>query len=292
MKKIICTVLAIILITIIPMSAFANENEPNSQTFIVSEEEIIEKLKNTSDEELQKMGYTSKEIEEIRTFDYFEALSERAKLSDEILALYNYSPEEICELRNYVASGGKTKGKINSNSLTITLKFSNITNGKQATGTVSWKWNKTTLIQLIDCVAVAWKTTSGATINYSKVDGNNVAVTLTKINPNVAGAATTTAKVEWNVNDNQSIYARVPIGTYGYFAYTGTGKFIMKATSGTFNEFYIDCSYAHFTIKATPNISLSFSGIGVSISFIGGLNDDMHIKRVYNASFGIVENYE
>lgn len=291
MKKIICTILALVLISIIPAQAFANENELNCQTFVVNEEKIIEQLKKSSDEELHKMGYTTQQIEEIRKFDYFEALSARAKLDDETLTLYNYSPDEIQELREYVASGGRAKGKINSNSLKITLKFDNITKGKQANGTISWEWTKTTLIQFIDCVAVAWKTTSGSTINYSKNTNNFVSLTLTKINPNVAGAQTTTATKQWSVKDNQSIYANIPIGTYGYFAFKGSGKFTIKSTSGTFNEFYIDCAYAHYTISATPNISISDGKTNLSISFKGGLNDDMHIKRIYNASFNIVEDY-
>lgn len=287
-KKILAFVLALILITVIPISVSADEED--SQTFVVNEEQIIEELQNMSDEELIEIGYDNEQIEEIRNFDYFEALKQRAALDDETLLLYRYTPEEIEELRDYVASGGISRKTISSNTLTLGLSFKNKTTGKKADGVITWQWKRAALVKFIDCVAVAWQTTNGNTINFVK-NSYKVTSTWTKVNPNSTEPNTKTSTSTWQTNNFQSIYARIPMGGSNYFAYTGSGTFTMESTSGTFKEFYIDYGYGHYTVSATPNISLSSSGVGVSISFKGGINDEQHIKRVYNASFGIVQNY-
>lgn len=289
--KLFAVVLALVAIAVTPLSVFASENNSDEQIFIIREDEIIENLQKMSDEELLELGYSDEQITELRNFDYFDALAERAALDDETLLLYRYTPEEIEELREYVASGRKARKTISSNTLTISLSFKNKTTGKQADGVISWTWKRAALVKYIDCVAVAWKTTSGATINYIPNSNNKVVATWTKVNPNSTEPNQKTSSSTWQVNNNQSIFARVAMGGTNYFAYSGTGTFTMKATSGSFKEFYIDYGYGHYNVSLEPSVSVSPSGIGVSVSFKGGLNDEQHIKRLYNASFGIAIQY-
>lgn len=291
LKKCFLYFLTFLQILIIPMSAFACVEENVNQSFSISEEEIIHQLQSMSDTELLKVGYTTEQIEQIRSFDYFDELSKVSSLDDETLLLYRYTPDEITELRSYIASGGKSRKTISPNTLTISLYFKNKTVGKQADVVVNWEWKRTALIKFIDCVAAAWNTTNGDTINYIPNDKNQVIVNWSKINPNSTEPDKKTATSSWQVNNNQSIYAHIPMGNTNYFAFSGTGTFTIKSTSGTFKEFYMDYGYAHYSVSVKPSISLSKDGLGVSLGFKGGLSDNRHIKRIYNASFGIVANY-
>ncbi len=288
-------ILSVLVICLSSTPALATNLEKNSasKTYTVSEEDIIAQLQTMSDAELYQIGYTSQDIKQLRNFDYFKALSERASLDNETLALYGYTPEEIQTLRDYVASGGRAKKTISPNTLTLSMSFSGITAGKQATCKVVWTWKRVALAKCIDCFAVAWKTTNGATINYINSSSNQMVVNWTKINPNAIGKNTLTFNEKWQVKDNQSIYVKMGIGTNDYFAYTGTGTFKLGSTSGTFKEFYIDAAYGHYYILATPSISVNILTGSVDISFKGaGIKDTRHLKRVYNANFKVVQNYD
>lgn len=284
-----------LIICFLSTPALANDLEKNStsKTYTISEESIIAELQAMSDTELYQMGYTKQDIEQLRNFDYFKALSERASLDNETLALYGYTPDEIQTLRDYVASGGRAKKTISPNTLTLSMSFSGITTGKQATCKVVWTWKRVALAKFTDCVAVAWKTTNGATINYVKSSSNRMLVKWTKINLNAVGSNVLTFYKDWQVNSNESIYVKMGMGTSDYFAFTGTGTFTLKATSGTFKEFYIDIGYGHYFILASPSISVNILTGSISISFKGaGTKDTRHLKRVYNASFKVVQNYD
>jgi len=275
-------------------TAFANDSltNENIQTYVINEEDMIEQLKSMTDEELKSYGYTDDEISDLRNFDYFEALTERAALDDETLILYGYSEDEIDELRAYVDSNGRLRKTISSNTLTLSLSFSNITEGKQGVGTVKWNWKRVTLIKWTDCIAVAWKTTNGATINYAPSSSYRMTTTMTKIS-NVEGNNTIYFNNDWKVNSNESIYVNVGLGSNDYFAFSGIGKFMIKSTSGTFKEFYIDVGYGHYYLYVTPSISINILSGSISISFKGKCQiDERHIKRVYNSKFAIVHNYD
>lgn len=291
LKKMFISAIVLLIVALTPVSVFAEGNYIDSQTFVLREDVIIENLQRMSNDELRNLGYSDDQIIQLRDFDYYEALKKRAALDDETLHLYRYTDDEIEELREYVSDGKKLRKTISPNTLTISLSFKNKVTGKQADGVISWNWQRAALVKFIDCVAVAWKTTNGATINYVPNSNNKVVAIWTKVNPNSTEPAQTTSSSTWQVNNNQSIFAKVAMGGINYFAYSGKGIFTMKATSGTFSEFYIDYGYGHYTIAVTPGISVSPSGVGVSISFKGGTNDNQHIKRVYNASFGIVIQY-
>lgn len=271
-----------------------NINENNDgQTYVIKEEDMISQLQAMTDEELKSYGYQDNEIKEIRDFNYFEALSERAAMDDKTLLLYGYTEDEILELRDYVASGGRLRKTISSNTLTLSLSFSNIVAGKQGLGTVRWNWKRVALIKYTDCIAVAWKTTSGATLNYAPSSSYRMTTVWTKINVNASGAQTINLYDNWKVNSNESIYVRVGIGSDDYFAYSGVGQFMMKATSGNFSEFYIDIGYGHYYLLVTPTISVNVLTGSISISFNGaGQKDERHLKRVYNSRFGVVYNYD
>lgn len=294
LSKLTALLLAFVL-CLSTMSAFASElNElEKPQTYVISEEEMIAQLQSMSDEELKEQGYSDDAINEIREFDYFEALSERAALDDETLLLYGYTEDEIEDLRAYVQSGGRLRKTISSNTLTLSLNFSSVASGKQGKGTVIWNWKRVALIKYLDCVAVAWKTTNGATLNYAPSSSNRMVTTWTKININASGDNTILLYDDWKVNSNESIYVRVGIGSDDYFAYKGVGTFVLKSTSGTFKEFYIDVGYGHYYLLATPTISVNILSGGISISFKGTQTiDTRHLKRVYDAGFNQVLNYD
>lgn len=296
LSKLTALLLAFVL-CLSTMSAFASEfNESeDSQTYVINEEEMIAQLQSMSDEELKEQGYSDDAINEIREFDYFEALSERAALDDETLLLYGYTEDEIEDLRAYVQSGGRLRKTIDPNTLTMTLSFSPLMSiGKQDTATINWEWQRVTLIQFVDSVAVAWKTTSGSPLYYVPSSGERMAVTYSKIDPSVSGANLRTEYSSWKVKDYQTIYVNFSLGaSTGYFAYRGAGRFTMKTDSGTFNNFYIDVAYGHYYHLVSPSISINVLTGSVSVSFKNDTRiDDKHLRRVYNSNFRVVHNYD
>lgn len=278
--------------------AFAGSGDPiaapsNVDVFEINENEYIADLQAQSDAQLSQMGYSELQIAEIREFDYFKALQERASLNDETLLMYGYTMDEIYNLRMFVASGGRLKKTISGSTLQISLTFSSVSAGQSAKGKFSWKWSRVPLMKFMDSIGVAWNSTAGSgKYHYSVVSSNKVHFTYTKIDPSVYGDATVNATTDWNVGAYDSIYAKFTISMgSGYFAFSGYGEFLMKCTSGTVNEFYIDAAYGHYVITWNPNISVTLSGVNISLGF-KGTADERHIKRLYNKSFSIVEKYD
>lgn len=293
LKRLLATILVLNLciFSIFQVSAAAETSSVVS--YQVSEIEMYNDLKMKSDFELAKLGFSEVEILQLRAFDLLDAMRERAALDDETLRLYGYTEDEIIELREYVASGGRLRKVISGSTLSLTFTFTGKIAKRSATGIFTWKWSRVPFFTMIDSIGVAWQKDAGSGFfNYKKDDYNKVTYTYKKINPDAYGNATETGTSKWRVVTNTAIDARIPISIgKDYFAFSGEGKFRLESTSGDVTEFYIDAGYGHSIISFEPGISISPGGVKAGVDFKGGA-DERHIKRVYNGSFSVVHNYD
>lgn len=277
--------------------AQASSAEANATVYIVNEEEQINSLKAMTDEELLSEGFSAENIQEIRDFDYFEALSERAQLPDETLILYGYTSNEIEELRQYIACGGKARKTISSSTLTLTLRPIRNTAGKSVTFRVTWEWSHRPIIQFIDTVGVAWTTSNGSGSYYFKSENTNdlLHLTYTKVDSSAVGPETVNETMSWN-NEGvtaTSISQKFGIGTsVGYFMFSGYADFTIECTLGYVEEFYIDCAYGHSVVSISPSLTVNRSGPDLTVGFKGAV-DEKHCKRLYNGqTFAVIHNYD
>lgn len=297
MKKTMSIILSIVLCFSLTSFAFAKENngQDDALVFTINEEEQYQLLKAKTNEELSAEGFSTDEIEEIRNFDYFTALSERADLPDETLLLYGYTPHEIDELRQYVSAGPKSRKTISSTTMTLKLEPINKVARKKVTFRLSWNWSRVPFLKFVDCIGASWITSNGSgTFYYDPQSNNKVHLKYTKINPDAHGSSTDSS-IEWpnSMVTNSQVASKFAISIgEDFFAFSGYGDFTLECTSGSVDKFYIDSGYGHSIVSISPGISVSVSGKSVSIGFKGGA-DEKHCKRVYNANnYTIVKNFD
>lgn len=117
----------------------------------------------------------------------------------------------------------------------------------------------------------------------------------TKVDLSATGPEVYNETQPWD-NENvtaTSISKKFGLGSgAGYFMYSGYADFTLECTSGSVDEFYIDCSYGHSVVSISPSLTVSGSGLNLSTEFVGRV-DEKHCKRVYNGkTFAIVLNYD
>ena len=184
----VTTIFAICLFTnMFVVSAFAAEAPYGEEYFLPDENsvttyeyETILQLKSMTDAELKAAGYTQKNIDVLKEFNFEEALLERAALSKEQLTAMGYSDKEIALLKQYdgspltasspvLAATAKCTGSIRFISYSETggtgyLKFR-----------YTFQWNVAPLCLLSDQIALSWRGINPAgsklecSVSYSQV---------------------------------------------------------------------------------------------------------------------------
>lgn len=270
---------------------------------VTNEFDLYCEMIQASDEELQRLGMTDEEIDELRRFDFRDALLERAQLSEEALINMGYTEEQTRLLKNYqgeiltpgnpvLAATSNCAGAITTNS---------IHNSEKIGARYVWAWDRAPTFAHTDSVAINW---AAYTTNGTEIDVDVVS----KSGKIFYSSVQTSTHVPEEDEDMQ-IVAKTAFS--GYAADFPAGKAVQMMPDGTISLYsqsgYIDVvlkrngtsplshvkaygAYGHSYVSLTPGIDVSYDGLG--FSFSPSLTvDTLGVARAKITSNGHVEPY-
>lgn len=298
MKKIITLSLTILIAitTSINIFALTKENISNSsdfydkvidetvQTVEFNEYDEFKKIQSMSEEELLASGWTSQEIEEIKTFDFEKELKKR---EIEKVLLGN-SSRDISILSDELERDWSEE-EISARAATINLVMgmSTVTNGgRDWTLYYEWHWTDRPVFAMTDifgvralgsvngtvAIPVVLEKSSNTTYYYWHGGGiaESKTVNYSRVDLNLAES-----KVELQgMKDNLKTLAR---SGYGYIYFNNTVGM---------DRLTVCLQYGHSQLTTNPSLSASVgtdgASAGVGIDFSYGVSTEKKLLKVYN----------
>lgn len=306
-KKILAILLSIALTaSFLSVSSYALNPEEIliGEVTTINEWDEYKRIVSKTDRELTNLGYSADEIAAIKEFDYEEEIRNRAKLDNQTLEKYGYSTQEIRELRNAAAMDEIPENVIQSiSTATMTSKLSYISSGSRTENNApmyyvnlkfSWSWNKMPFFQNFDMVIIAFGSSTTDKFTYCVQANNKVHADLIAINSSYTNSSQVKPWV-YSTEKQDSISAKFAIGfkqngdSLSHFAYSGYGTFQLTNRSKN-ARLYIDSCYAHITVSITPNYTITGSGPNIGIKLDPGM-DPQHCTGYFYEDFTISKNY-
>jgi len=298
MKKIITLSLTILIAITTSINTFAltKENISNSsdfydkvidetvQTVEFNEYDEFKKIQSMSEEELLASGWTSQEIEEIKTFDFEKELKKR---EIEKVLLGN-SSRDISILSDELERDWSEE-EISARAATINLVMgmSTVTNGgRDWTLYYEWHWTDRPVFAMTDifgvralgsvngtvAIPVVLEKSSNTTYYYWHGGGiaESKTVNYSRVDLNLAES-----KVELQgMKDNLKTLAR---SGYGYIYFNNTVGM---------DRLTVCLQYGHSQLTTNPSLSASVgtdgASAGVGIDFSYGVSTEKKLLKVYN----------
>ncbi|RYD06140.1 hypothetical protein N752_05690 [Desulforamulus aquiferis] len=240
----------------------------NDTEMKINEYQKLKDLKAKTDEELEEIGLSTKEIEEIKKLDYAKELQKRAKLDKKLLKNLGYSDEQVSMLKNFQG----TESEIVALAATLTISASkNEWSYDSSTNTTyfrvgfSWKWSSCPVIKMTDIVAAGWSPEM-----YQDTSWNSTNHRVTYFD---ADSGQNTTK-NYNVDVGQAgrgAYSKFPVSTSMWNWATSGSGFFRVSKVGKVPEAAMKISYGHQTVSGTPTVSFPAAG---SITFSYHLNEE------------------
>lgn len=294
MKKIFSILISFVIIFSMAMPSFAAEEDFGAQGLYFNEYDYILTLQQSTPGELEEMGLTEVEANEI-VANFENELAKRAALPDEVLVGYGYEKNEIDALHAYNSNVISKSSNILENDKTVMQAFP-IEMMRAITGTCtgkitasycstkkvvfkySWSWDHAPVMQLKDSAAVRWlaydskgheidvtKTSDSRTINYYW----NGSKRFEKSGKKEADLEFNSINIRFKMSET---FQSGTTMTESAYAKSGNINISVAVEEGVNNSIkYIKVAglYGHTTLGANfPSISLSPVG-SISIGFSG-----------------------
>ena len=266
-------------------------------SFTVTEYEVITDLKQSSDSELMKRGYSTNEIAEIKDFSFEKSLLERAQLSEKSLYGMGYNSDQIALLKSY--DGGPLENNPQMVAVFGTLSgtiYKNYMYSNQASAIFTWQWSNTPLIcgplrDTVACYFTATKTGGGShtvvalnnSSTYCDVEYyfGNSKMNTTRYNvafPSPQKSAEVKFPMEKNINGADC------------WAKKGTMVIAIREDVVVYNMAiaYFTFGYGHSVLTTTPSVNVPFGGglefgIGVTREFYKTIRLNINgTSQIYN----------
>lgn len=250
-----------------------NPFEKGVQVQVISEYQAIKNLKSKSDNELRNIGYTDKEIMDLRNFDYKNAIEKRAKLDKETLKSMGYSDKKVEQLKNFSGTEGEVIAL--SASAYIYSSFYYTTNGARDWYiNFNWNWADYPFYNKTDIIGVrVLGSVNGTVAACSPIPSGSYATIKYCSDRNISRVLTTST-VGFSFVDTSAGKYTIPM--YGGIAYdSAVGSNVNIYAMSGYGSLHVNNSapmdrltwrmeYGHSTSSGTPTISVSTSG---SVSF-------------------------
>ena len=164
-KRFLSMILAVATMFVFFVTPTGAENLSSKVNILTGEKEVIineyqafKELQSTSMEELRQNGYTEREISQIKSFNYRDALLERAQKSESELRAYGYTNSEIETLKSYLEGKPITEEFLLASSAQCTSKFESTSASSSSISLrYVWEWSKVPIYTLDDMVALRWQ---------------------------------------------------------------------------------------------------------------------------------------
>lgn len=249
-------------------------------TEIVDELSFIEKIKSYTADELYDLGCTKEEVSYIMNYDYNQDLVNLSKKDATELEKIGYSNKQIEKIKAY---DGTTDAidYAQANSLsnaTLSLSYMPYSSSSTSTFGIWWtyEWSSIPIFQGTDIVAFNWvastKSSSVISMSYSSVP---TAYTNYCYTDNTY-YQTVDLQPTYNIGN---LYVNIPmsknVGSLQLYARSGGGFISLKTQSGSSNLYSMQIlsAYGHSTITLAPSVSFDTSGVSVGISFAFSMQD-------------------
>lgn len=279
MKRLISVLCSFLFLGVLFInSASADQSDLKSsipQQISKSEYTMYQELLARTDSELVKKGYTTSEIEAIRSFSYEEAFFERAQLPKEELLAMGYSPQQIRTLKAYDGSALEDNPQLMSLMATLNGALSvPIASTSLVQISFFWEWDVHPVFYgdaIDDQITFAWRGTDHQSnlmmLTYSPYYCYHNVRYYSKETGDLVSQKT----CPLTVRDAQGeIYSRFEMGTAertwakeGYM-YIGVAPTVSGIPLHSAN---FAVGYGHEITAATPSISVAYSGVSVSLDF-------------------------
>ena len=280
-----------IIIGMVMSPAVAQASEARSDiqgeviaSFTTNEYDSMMKLKQTSDAELNKIGYSVEEVAIIKSFSFEEAMLERAQLSDKELYNFGYNSDQIALLKSYDGESLKDAPQMKAvfGSLTGNIVKTGTPSTNNSKATFNWEWTNAPLVcgVLPDIVACYYSGTAfDNSVSVVSVVDRSCIVDYYGNNNNKIGSKYPTVNVHSPHNKVDAKFKMVEsfVGQQNAWAKKGSLTVGIKEES-VVNQLYSTTytfAYGHSIIQAYPSISLK----GVGISFNTGVDSMYHHSR-------------
>lgn len=282
-KKVLSIIIIWTLVLFVNSIVYANNgdiNKKQTEKIVINEYLMLKELKNKSDDELTKIGFTSDQIKKIKEIDYAKELQKRSKLDEKILKNMGYTNEQIKILKNF--SGTEPEIIALASTLNLYATYTSFYYDSSVNRTYfrvyfDWEWSSQPLFLFTDIIGMAWsegmyldtdpswtfhtvKYVNNLTGNYYYIDYN-----VDLIAP-VGGASTKFGMYRDSNN---------PPGTYEWSKF-GYG-YVRVSKSGYVPEVQMIIEYGHSTLQLIPSVSLTGQ---LSLTFSEGVQVYGH-KPVY-----------
>lgn len=150
-----------------------NVEDPKHIKVEIDEYKMIKQTQSMTDEQLQEIGYSPEDIQQLRSYDYVKALKERARLDRKTLKNLNYTDEQIDIFHNFTAKEEQL-GSLSSSlsfteeqlaALSSSMSFDGYLYEWSYTGATStnkliqkynWTWTTAPLNLMEDVIGVGW----------------------------------------------------------------------------------------------------------------------------------------
>lgn len=259
----------------------------------MNELDYIKQIQSYTLEDLIEYGYTVEEAEEILNHDYNQDLIEMSKKSDKSLKEEGYSSSQIDSIKSYDGSiDAVTYAQINDLSdaeLDLYWGPTLINNTNQFNIYYDAEWTSAPIFHFKDIVAIGWVACNKSSIPISMKHKESPSCFVQYYMGNsylgmrdFSSSATYTsasATLKFPVSDPGAI-------SEGSYAKTISGSIRLETQSGSNNlsTIQIAMGYGHTVINiGSPSVSFSFpAGISVGITFSYQLEDLYNVLRTYN----------
>lgn len=292
-KHILSLLLSISILTSLTSGASASNYPPTMASF--NEYDYIELLEESTSEDLDDIGITMQEAENIIS-EFENALFERASLPESDLRAYGYNDSEIELLHAYANGQELSTAELRAVSSTCTGEISRgYVTATTANFTYKWTWDRCPVITLSDASAMKW-------IAYDSND-QEIGVQQTSVRMNVhyyykGNAAMEGGKMfdmdgenEPNLDFNV-LNMKFPVSLayssqsgiiFDCYSKTGEVTVSVKIPDGStqnqsIHHIFIAGLYGHTLVGiGSPSVSISAGSIG--ISFTGNTSIDSIASR-------------
>lgn len=291
-KKIIATLLSIMCLSVSFPAANAANIATNSIPISTNEADYYLELQESTDSELNELGYSDQEIEQLRKTSLEQAIMERAKLDTTTLHEMGYSNADIAVLREYTGEPITRDSQVYAALAQVSgLIVCKGASNSQISFEYQWEWDKVPVVNQTDSVALCWQA--------QDIDGYNIGVSVVSTSHTVNYRAGTTIKQSKTVERNSQMqgassqFNRIYTADgINYYAMDGVFKVTVKKDGTFIQSLKVARAYGHITVSlnVNPTINVTFDGgFGISFSslltpYIDKLDDDRIIQIYSNGS--------
>jgi hypothetical protein len=301
MKKLLSVIVTIIMIFSMSSMAFAVDARSISQNIFTNEYDYIVGIQKLNDKELNEIGLSKSDVEAIVS-DFYTGLVARGSLSEEMLAGYGYSDEQIAKLKKQEIPSSResiealfTDEQLRDFAGTCTgVITSTYLTGRFGIFKYNWSWDHCPIITLTDSTAVHWmaKTSGGFDLDVTKFSDDTVVkyyynstYMFQRTGTEVVSLAFDSFELKFPMTETFTSSTGLTETAYAKEGYIQVSVRVEPEVTNDISYLKVAAVYGH-RILGIGEPTLSIGGDGITISFTGSITIDNIADHKVKISIG------